>query len=933
MPKNATTQASPNMMTLVKEQLGKPYKDLEFLLDCLKEVLIENGEEALVPFIPWINEPKEIPEAFTKKYIQMYSIIFQMLNATEVNGAVQNRRKVEDEQSLAVVTGLWGERLKALQTHGVTAEKIAALLPKVLVEPVLTAHPTEAKRATVLEHHRELYLLLVKRENQMWTRREREEIRREIKLVLERLWRTGEIFVEKPDVSSELRNVMHYLINVFPDVIELVDRRLIQAWEYFEFDPSLIDTADKFPKISFGNWVGGDRDGHPFVTDGVTEHTLQTLRLNAFVVIRRALVRLVTHLSFSCHYAEASKEIQQRIDAMKAELGTSGDESYQRNRGEIFRQFVNLCLTKLPLDVKRQHATELKEHPGCYRFASELISDLRILQKGLLAYGAKAVAYTDVNRALRIVETFGFHLAKLDIRQNSSFHDKAIAQLMQTASEDGDKFLTWNEEKRLVFLNNELQKNRPFAHLKTPLPKEADAVVSALRVVAQHIDQYGVQWIGSLIVSMTRDVSDLVSVYLLAREAGLTENTPEGLRCKVPVVPLFETIEDLQHSRRIMEGFLSHPMTQRSLAYQKELNGYDTPVQQVMVGYSDSNKDGGILASQWNLYKAQEQLAALGQSQGIKIRFFHGKGGSISRGAGPTNWFIQALPPNSVNGDMRLTEQGETISQKYANKLNASSNIEMLVASTAAATIYDAFRETPKRHPLESTLSYLAEKSKAFYQELIQNPHFLQFYGEATPIDAIESSRIGSRPARRTGTRTLDDLRAIPWVFSWAQSRYNITSWYGVGHTLYLLKTEKETEFQALKKAFRNDPTIRYILTNVDTSLAATNEKVMKDYADLVEDETAKNTIYTMLSEELARTRSIIDEIFEKPFQERRPNHHYSNLLREAALQSLHQSQIKLLRKWRHMKSNGSTEAERENTLLNLLMTINGIAGALRNTG
>ncbi|MCL5255469.1 MAG: phosphoenolpyruvate carboxylase, partial [Gammaproteobacteria bacterium] len=490
---------------------------------------------------------EEIPVQFAAKQIQLYSIIFQMLNMAEVNGAVQNRRKVEDEKSLAAVNGLWGERLKTLLDSGLRAEEIAQILPQVRVEPVLTAHPTEAKRATVLEHHRELYLLLVKRENQMWTSREQAEIRQEIKLVLERLWRTGEIFVEKPDVQSELRNVMHYLTNVFPEVIDLVDKRLLQAWDYLNLDPALLRKASQFPKLSFGNWVGGDRDGHPFVTPEVTAYTLTTLRLNAFVIIlrlnafviiRRALIKLVTHLSFSCHYADAMPALQRRIDAMRSELSDAGEQSYQRNRGEVFRQFVNLCITKLPLDIKREHATELKEHTSSYRFAKELIADLELLQDALIAYGAKAVAQHDVNRAIRIVETFGFHLAKLDIRQNSSFHDKAVAQLLTSAGEDGEQFLTWNEDERRAFLNNELKKNRPFAHLKTPLPNEADAAVSALRVVADHVEKYGTAAMGSIIVSMTRDVSDLLAVYLLAREAGLTENTAAGLRCKIPVVPL-----------------------------------------------------------------------------------------------------------------------------------------------------------------------------------------------------------------------------------------------------------------------------------------------------------------------------------------------------------------------------------------------------------
>lgn len=933
MPSTAPNPQSESSLQLVQEKLGKPYFDFEFLLECLREVLIENGEEALLPDLPWRNSSEQQCEPFSPKHIQMYSIIFQMLNMAEINGAVQNRRKVEDKKSLAAVNGLWGERLQTLLNAGLSAADIAKQLPQVRVEPVLTAHPTEAKRATVLEHHRELYLLLVKRENQMWTTREQAEIRNEIKLVLERLWRTGEIFLEKPDVESELRNVMHYLTNVFPDVIELVDKRLLQAWEYLNLDPALLRQASQFPKLSFGNWVGGDRDGHPFITDEVTAQTLKSLRLNAFVIVRRALVKLVTHLSFSCHYSETTPELQQRIDEMLGELGDAGKQSYQRNRGEVFRQFVNLCITKLPLDVKREHATELNERPGSYRFAKDLIADLELLQQALFAYGAKAVAQHDINRAIRIVETFGFHLAKLDIRQNSSFHDKALAQLLDSSSESGEKFLRWSKQERLSFINQELGKNRPFTYHKTPLPNEANAAVKALRVVAEYVEHYGTDGIGSLIVSMTRDVSDLLVVYLLAREAGLTENTADGLRCKIPVVPLFETIEDLQNSAQIMAEFFSHPVTQRSLAYHQELNNNEAPVQQIMVGYSDSNKDGGIIASQWGLYTAQEKLTELGNARGIKIRFFHGKGGSISRGAGPTNWFIQALPPNSVGGDLRLTEQGETISQKYANTLNASSNIEMLMASATAATILDQRNAQQKPNAHQKTWDYLAQKSKDFYQQLIQNPYFLGYFGAATPIDAIESSRIGSRPARRTGTRTLQDLRAIPWVFSWAQSRYNITSWYGVGYTFTQLKQEQPEAFAALKASIATDPLLKYVLTNVDTSLAASNIAVMEAYANLVADKETRNAIYPLLCEELQRTRNIIDEIFAKPFPERRPNHYYSNLLREEALQPLHRTQLNLLAQWRQQKDAGTSEAQQEQTLLTLLMSINGIASALRNTG
>ncbi|MCS7004962.1 MAG: phosphoenolpyruvate carboxylase [Cytophagales bacterium] len=919
-----------NTLALVKEKLGKPYEDLEFLLQCLKEVVIESGEVELASQLPWIGDTQNLkPENMSPRLVQLYSIAFQLVNMVEVNNEVQSRRKKENKD-LSSVNGLWAQNLKMLKEAGIPPVEIANRLAEIRVEPVLTAHPTEAKRTTVLEHHRLIYLLIVKRENSMWTEMEQREIRDEIKLALDRLWRTGEIFLEKPDVASELRNVLHYLVNVFPEVIPIHDRRLKQAWEYVGFDVELIRRAESLPKIEFGNWVGGDRDGHPLVTAQVTQDALYQLRLNAFVLIRRKLLELVKNLSFSYSSTQCDDKLRDRLEALKSEIGPEADEAYRRNKGEVFRQFISLLMLKLPLDVRREHAVELREQPYSYRRAHELIHDLKILQDSLEIYGAKKSAYADVNDVLRLVYSFGFHLAHLDIRQNSSFHDKAIVQLMNAAGMNGKLFLEWSEKERLEFINQELLSNRPFAHPGVKLEAEAEAVISCYTVIANFIKNYGIDGIGSFIVSMTRSLSDLLTIYLLAREAGLTTLDENGnIVCFLQVVPLFETIEDLQNAPFILESFLEHPFTRRSLQYLKTLRQEKELVQQVMIGYSDSNKDGGILASQWNLYEAQSKLSEIGKRHGIRIRFFHGKGGSISRGAGPTNWFLKALPHSSINGDVRLTEQGETIAQKYANKINAVFNIELLTAGTAGNSILHAFTEQ-KPYPFSKTMSFLASESRKYYRELVDHPHFIKFFSEATPIDAIEQSKIGSRPSRRTGKRTLADLRAIPWVFSWMQSRYQLTGWYGVGSTLLKLKKEFPEEYAALQKASLIDPFITYVFTNVDTSLAATDEEIMKKYASLVEDEEARNTILHKILTELELTRRMIEDVFGKPFKERRIQHYYSNILRAEALAPLHEYQIRLLHKWRTLKKLGE---ESQETLQNLLLSINAIASGMRNTG
>ena len=919
-----------NTLKLVQDKLPKVYNDLEFLLFCLKEVLMESGEAELANDIPWISTTTTdfSHKTFTEKHLQLYSTCFQLLNIVEVNGAVQDRRKNEDEHSLSSINGLWSYNLELLKQKGVTPEEIVEQLPDVHVEPVLTAHPTEAKRTVMLEHLRNLYLLIVKRENSMYSHMEQDQIRQNIKIALHRIWRTSDIYTEKPEISSELDNITHYLTQVFPEVIKLHDRRLIQAWQAAGFDHQLIRRADSFPKITFGNWVGGDRDGHPLVTADVTRKTLIKHRQKAFEVIRAELTELHKNLSFNVTINHLSSEFQKRYAHLYQEIKEYRDNYKVLYKNEVFKQFVDLILMKLPVSTGKGKLTEDEIN---YRLSVELVADLYLLKRTLIEFGASEIAYTDMNDAIRIVTTFGFHLAKLDIRQNSRFNELALSQLMNAAQLDGEAFLNYGLQERIAFINSELSSSRPFTLQGTELDPEAKASIDAYRVVYEHIRDYKTEAIGSLIVSMTRNVSDLLVVYLLEREVGLMVKTPEGLASQVPVVPLFETIDDLIQSPQILSDFLSHPVTQNSLKLQQQLSGAKEMVQQVMIGYSDSNKDGGIFASQWYLHKAQSNLVEIGRKYKVKIRFFHGKGGSISRGAGPTHWFLRALPPGSVDGDIRLTEQGETIERKYANKVNAVYNIELLTAGTLAMTLLNK-NVTNYNHELTEELNYLANESMAVYKKLTQMPGFIRFYEQATPIDAIEQSKIGSRPSRRTGTRTLSDLRAIPWVFSWSQCRFNITGWYGVGTTLEKMFDNEPEKFERLHKSVLTDPFIRYVLTNIDSSLASSDEHIFRLYASLVKEVPESEEITEILVNELNKTRRMIDVLLNKPLVTRRQNHYYSTLLRSEAMDSLHRQQVYLLEKWRNFTEEGN-QPKADKTLVELLRCVNAIAGAIGFTG
>ncbi|HAA19866.1 MAG TPA: phosphoenolpyruvate carboxylase [Cytophagales bacterium] len=914
----------------IRQELGKPYEDLEFLLTALQAVLTKNGEAEIAADIPWVSDNGLGVDQITPKHVQLYSLVFQLVNIVEINGAVQARRKKEDE-SLQSINGLWANNFQELMDQGFRPEEILESMPEVAIEPVLTAHPTEAKRATVLEHYRELYLLMVERENSMFTQAELTNIEHNIEQSLYRIWKTGEIYLEKPAVEDELRNILHYLVNIFPEVIPILDRRMLQAAKHVGLDIDAICEAHQFPRITFGDWVGGDRDGHPLVTAEVTQYTLNQLRLKAFVVIRRKLLRLVQRLSFDQPLAETPREMQGRIHAMVIELKDKGSEALERNKGEAFRQMLNLMLYKLPVATMRGHATELvDDQPGAYVHSQQLREDLQLLQKALVAYGAKSVAYDEVTTVIRIIDAFGFHLAALDIRQNSAFHDKAVEQLLQASQAEETNFSEWPEKKRVDFLNQELKSARPFVHPKAALGPQATAVMEVYRTIAEHTQKYGTNCIGSFIVSMTRSLSDLLVVYLLAREAGLTFMEDGGMTAKIPVVPLLETIEDLENGPLILDQFLAHPITQRTLAHVQQQYRWKQPVQQVMVGDSDSNKEGGIMASQWNLYKAQFHLSELGEKLGVKIRFFHGKGGSISRGAGPTHYFIKAMPHGAPNGDLRLTEQGETIAQKYANKVNAAYNLELLAANTLSK--YLKKKQTKRSfHPLAETLEWLANRSKEHYEAMMKSEGFITFFRQATPIDAIEKSKIGSRPAKRTGMNTLDDLRAIPWVFSWSQARVHMTSWYGLGSALSDLQAEQPEQYEAFKKALKTDSFMRYVFTNIDTSLAATDEDIFKLYLGLVKDEAIREKFGNGFLEELARMRMHMQELLGRSLKERRRNHYYSNQLRASLMQHLHEKQVDLLRNWRQMLAEQHPDTEK--IQVELLLTINSLSGAMRNTG
>lgn len=891
--------------------LDKIAKDTCWLLQCFQEVLEDSGNSEVAALLPWLPKDQEVqslPDC--NRAIQALSIAFQLLNQVEENAAAQIRRTVEDQEGPAVERGLWGQVLKQLVNDGCELSKLTQGLRDLRVEPVLTAHPTEAKRATVLEHYRHLYLLLVKRENRLWTHFERQTIRSEVKATLERLWRTGDIFLEKPDVASELRNVIYYLRRVFPAALPLSDLRLRQTWAALGGKPKDLAKSNCLPVVTFSTWVGGDRDGHPLVTAEVTREALKELRVNALELLRQELIDLTRNLSLSDRIQAVLPALTEAIQTSAKLCGEAGRQALERNPNEPWRQWVNLMLCRLPGGTCSE---------ANYRQAQELNSDLDLLEDSLKAVGADRLIEADLGPVQRVIKAFGFHLATLDVRQNSAFHDRAVEQLLSAAGLTDHGFSSWSEERRLAFLQEELASPRPFVRPDLKLEPEADAVLSCFRVLRAEWEAHGGAGLGALIVSMTRSLSDLLTVYLFAREVGFLKDSGCGLYCPMPVVPLFETVEDLDRSPKILSDFLRHPLTQAGVSVRQG-------VQQVMVGYSDSNKDGGLIASLWGLYRAQARMTDIAQEQGVRIRFFHGRGGTISRGAGPTGRFIRALPAGTLGGDLRLTEQGETIAQKYANQISAVYNLELLQAGTAAATLGKVVLEACPSSGLEPILDRLAEWSRKNYSDLLNGPGFLTFFAQATPIDVIEQTRIGSRPARRSGKRTLTDLRAIPWVFSWSQARFFLSGWYGVGSALERLQQEQPEAYQLVREQFLRWPPIHYILSNAATSIMTADPSIMQEYAQLVEDEAVRAQMLNLILTEYRRTRQHLQNLYGGVLEDCRPDPARPLARRQQPLRLLHQRQIELLRRWR-------STPDSEELLSKLLLVVNAIAAGLRTTG
>ncbi len=852
--------------------------------------------------------------------LQAHGIWFQLLSIAEQNAGMRRRRLLETQRGLDRVPGTFASVVAEALRAGATADRLQSLLDGLRVRPVVTAHPTEAKRVTVLEVHRRIYLLLVQMESSRWTPRERDAFVDDLRAEVDLLWLTGELRLEKPTVDQEVAWGLHFfnqaLYERVPELLERLESQLRRLL------PGRGGELRVPPFFQFGTWIGGDRDGNPSVTGEVARRALLANRLASLRRHRSRLGHLVQRLSL----AERSVDVPAKFRAaLAAALAASGDGERiaARNPGELFRQFA-ACM-KRRLEATLEAAGRGEPAPGApgaaYRDADELVGDLLLAERALEAAGCDSISRKLVRPVRREVECFRFRTASLDLRESSVATNAALRALWQGAAAPppagSPGWGTW--------LRRELERPSSGAAEPPALPAPAAATLGFLRTVAEARDRLDREAVGSVVLSATRSAADVLGVYLLAKRAGLFVGSGEAERCSVMIVPLFESIDDLDRAPAILRELLSTPVVRRTI---QALGG----VQEVMVGYSDSNKDGGYLCSTWKLFEAQSRLHRVGESCGVPVSFFHGRGGPVSRGGAPVGRAIAAQPAGSVQGRLRVTEQGEVVSFKYANRGTAQFQMELLAASVMEHSLGIGQDSEPLAPEFEEGMRALSELSHRAYRRLVEHAGLVSYYRGASPVEELALLNIGSRPARRSNAGTLEELRAIPWVFAWTQNRHLVPGWYGVGAAFArFAEMRGRSGEDLLRRMFAGCRPFRLIVDEVEKTLPQVDLDVARQYARLVPDAATREEILGLVEEEYRRTVEVVQRVTgQELLLERFPRFRRRLSRRLPALKRVGLEQVELVRRFRSARDG---EPLRDERLAPLLLSINCVAAGLGWTG
>ena len=933
----------------------------------------------------------DLPQAHL--LVRAFTAFFHLVNLAEERHRLRVLRLRELAAGDTPRTESIAKAIAEIRDAGIGPERFEAILAGARVEPVLTAHPTEARRRTILHKLRNLAALIAPLDQPRITRREREAQLVAIREVVAALWVSEEVRARRPSVLDEVRNGLYFfessLWDVVPRLYRDIEASVAEAW------PGHAVAVPSF--IRFGSWIGGDRDGNPGVTAAVTEHALRLHKDVALGLYERSLRALQRHLSVSPGSLSATRgsEKNPREPGTPSALLPSLDQDAARfpdlvralraaHAREPYRQKLGVVIARVAAarrvngarlarlrsasagDGIDQAWSDLRAHdadeelwsdgdvvalpaPGderlAYTSATDLAADLVAIAGALGTDGLPRLRDGLLADARRRVDVFGFHLAELDVRQHSAVHAQAVADLLRVAGVEAT-YESLDEASRVALLSRELMNPRPLQRRgrpggASPYATATVEVLAVFDVLRRMQAELGPQACNTYVVSMTEGVSDVLEILVLAKEFGLFDPGLLGgpPTSSLQVVPLFETIDDLRACPRLMAALFDVP------PYRQQLRAWGSH-QQVMLGYSDSNKDGGFVASSWELYLAQGALASLGTAQRVELTLFHGRGGALGRGGGPTNRAIMGQPPGTLRGRLRLTEQGEVAFARYANRDIAYRHLEQTINAVLVATARDAVRAPTAINRVSSswhaTVDAMAGASRRSYRQLVYGDRaFLAYFREATPIEAISELRLGSRPARRSASARVEDLRAIPWVFSWAQSRHGVPGWYGLGTACTEVVGSNPDGLEAgwdhLGTMYRDWPFFRSLVDNAQLSLGCADLPVAHLYASLATPE-ARAAIFHQISGEWCSTAEAILSITgQKRLLENSPVLQRSVRLRNPYIDPISAVQVALLARWHEARRAEPSGAGDDHVIARLApviaLTINGIAAGLQGTG
>lgn len=815
--------------------------------------------------------------------------------AEQVHIARINRRREREAKVDSPRPESLDEAVARCAKAGVSLDGLMQTLGQIDIQPTLTAHPTESRRRSVLEKQRRIGDLLAMKNRDDLTPRERSGVEGEVRQTLSLLLATDEIRARRLDVIDEVRNGLHYLAGTIWDVVPELYRDLRAAIETY------YGKAPELPIVlRYRTWIGGDRDGNPNVTAALTRRAIEEMRSTAVARYQDSLEQLRRELSVSDRRARIAPELIESIERDE-ESRTLGVEATRHIGHE-------------PLRVKIRHMQARLAQPGYS--AAAFVDDLLVLQRALEFAGLHEVALRGVLADLLIrARTFGFHMATLDIRQHSSAHEAAVAEMLAQAGVEAS-YSRLDEQQRVAILRRELATARPLLGHGAAVSKETREILDTLGVVAEFV-RLEPATVGAYIVSMAHECSDLLEVLVLLREVGLWSISKGEVVCPIDVVPLFETVDDLSRSADVVRALFDEP------AYATQLQARGR-FQEIMLGYSDSSKDGGYWAANWRLFRAQDDLARVCAEAGVAVRLFHGRGGTVARGGGRAHRAILSAPRSSCNGRIRFTEQGEVISFRYTTREIARRHLEQIVNAVIGSTTRpdEAARDPDGMWPL---MDQLAEASRAAYRRFIDDVKFWPWFVRQTPVLHIGELPIASRPlSRSTGEVRFDNLRAIPWVFAWTQARFNVPGWYGIGTAFESLVLKDAEKLQACRAAYRSDGYFRAFIDNAQQEMARARLAVARWYSG-----GEGSAMYERIAQEFAASeRTVLAITGQSALLDNNPVIQQSIRERNPDTDAINALQVMLLERWQK-----AGDAERAEVRSLILLSVNALAAAMQSTG